>query len=225
MSEWLPQFLSQLELSEEHEEYLYTRGIKEETLSHLQPKTWIGKAPSIMGYHGGGFLQGRLVLPLYSICGEIIGFEARDITKKKVPFRYLLKSKAHVAPMANVNVAFPKLWDGGNLWIVEGFFDVFALEWGVDPKDAVIGTLTASFSRGHQAFAKRFCRGRVFVAYDNDTAGREATYGTEKRRGALKMLSQVGKLSFPVAYKHKDPGEVWRKGGERLIKEMFSRVI
>ena len=119
------------------------------------------------------------------------------------------------------------LWNGGNVWVVEGVYDLCALEWCIPQSDAVLATLRAGISHSTVEFIARFCTNTVYMVYDNDASGRNATYGwrdaqTGKfRPGALSLLTKAGVRAVDYRYKGKDPGEVWSKGGIERLRQTF----
>ena len=114
------------------------------------------------------------------------------------------------------------------MWVVEGTFDMFALQWGIPENDVVLGTVTAALNRRHMDFLKRFCTGWVHVAYDRDKQGQQGTHGwTDKEGkfhwGALQKLNHAGLKCREVAYSGgKDPGEIWDRAGADGIRSTFS---
>ena len=74
----------------------------------------------------------------------------------------------------------PKIWSGGNVWIVEGLFDLLAMEWVVPETDAILGTFKAGMSHAHVEFLRRFCTGLVNMVYDQDDAGQRAHAGARR---------------------------------------------
>jgi DNA primase len=112
--------------------------------------------------------------------------------------------------------AMEKIWKGGCVWLVEGVFDVLALDWIIPEEDVVLGTLRAKLSLNHLTFLKRFCISRVNMVYDKDTAGRKGAYD------AILNLKKVGIPYQQIPYRYGlDPGEIWDKGGEYLLKKAF----
>ena len=124
----------------------------------------------------------------------------------------------------------PSIWSGGDVWICEGLFDKFPLEWAVPSGDAVLATVRAKLSDSHVEFLRRFCTGTIHMVYDRDETGRKATVGWvdaetgRKRYGALDALKRVGLKCVDVQYRGgKDPGEIWDHGGAAAVKAAFVR--
>jgi len=230
---WLEDALSRCSLTPDVEEYLVGRGASDETIAAEGCVTWSpAEEPSpdenFRKRYGsrGERLDGFLVCPVRSPKGALIGFEARD-TKVKFISDWREPAAAWNPFFLGTRRAVGRLWDGGDAWIVEGFFDLCPLEWAVPKKDAVLATVTAKLSDRHVDFLRRFCRGWVHMVYDRDEGGRRGTVGgvdnSGKRIwGALDVLRRVGLKCRDVPYTGgKDPGEIWDKGGVAALKAAF----
>ena len=172
-----------------------------------------------------GILTGYLVCPMYSIRGEVIGFEARSIHRKAIE-DFRLPDTGWSPFWLGTRRAVQRLWAGGDAWVCEGLFDKCPLEWVVPSKDAVVASVRAKLSRAHVEFLRRFCRGWVHMVYDRDTTGREATLGYTdkaggKHPGALELLERVGLRCRDVPYQGKDPGVIWDQGGVAAMQAAF----
>lgn len=224
-------------LTEEAEGYLLGRGVKESTYKALGAVVW-QPLPEPLPLEGGWLrfgregrgelLEGRLILPLRCPRGKLLGFEARSIYKKEIA-RFLLPRAEWLPVWGNMTTEnMVKIWNGGNVWIGEGFFDAAALEWAVPEGDVCLASMRAKLTKKHIDFLKRFCRGIVNMVYDNDETGRLGTHGDGDRVwGALKSL-QVAKIPCrDVLYTGgKDPGEVWvKRGADGLRDELMQRRI
>jgi hypothetical protein len=159
----------------------------------------------------------------------VIGFEARSIVEKKVS-RYLLPEAAwNPVWVGMTSDVMGRIWAGSDVWIVEGLFDLFPLEWVVPPTDVVLGSGRAKLTDKHVEFLSRFCRGWVHLVYDNDPTGQKGMHGwtdseTGKRHlGAKDVLHRVGLKCRAVSYLGgKDPGDIWKTGGVPALKAAFA---
>ncbi len=234
---WLQNHLQSLTLEEGHEDYLLGRAMPEWMQGPLKPKTWSplpipveADGWSDMGAKGQGeYLDGRLILPLWSPRGALLGFESR--TERKKIIKYFLPEADWSPTFVGMSpLVMERLWAGGDLWLAEGFFDVFPL-WHILPStDAVLGTLTAKLSRRHLDFCVRFCRGWVHVVYDNDDAGRKGAHtwvnkDGRKVWGAVEKLRHAGLKARSIPYDGKDPGEVWSNFGLPGLRTAFAPFL
>lgn len=231
---WLDDVLSKMSLTCDVEEYLLGRGSKDSTISDEGMVTWCSSnldsdIPDGSWVYGkrGEKLDGQLICPVRSPKGITIGFEARNIHKKAIQDFRLPESK-WTPFFIGTRAAMPKIWSGGDVWVVEGLFDKTAIEWAVRDSDAVLATVTARLSDLHVEFMRRFCTGWVNMVYDNDETGRRATIGWvdretgKKRSGALDLLKRAGVKCRDVPYHGgKDPGVIWDHGGVAAIKAAF----
>ena len=242
VKDWLDHALTAFSLTEEAEGYLLGRGISEERIRDLGLVLWdatriTASAPDPAfcdrkSGHGpkGERLQGRLCTPIRGPRGQLLGVEARAWGGEKRVTQYLL-------PDANWNPVFIgltpavmlKVWNGANVWVGEGLFDMGAMEHVIPETDVALATLRARVSAGHAQFLHRFCSGWVNMVYDNDETGRQQTHGyvdraTNKRRwGAIEILSRVGVRARDIPYRGgKDPGEIWDRGGVEGLRRAFA---
>jgi DNA primase len=238
MSEWLHHVSLHSPLSEAAEGYALSRGVREHMIRDMGMFEWDTSAvpetpidPAFVSSAGplGQRINGRLCTPVRSPRGEIIGIEARRWDGVKHLFQYLApQAEWHPVFLGLTSSAMQRIWDGGDVWIVEGVFDLGPLEQVVPQKDVVLATLRARISPHHVKFLRRFCRGTVHMVYDNDETGRRQTEGwtdpvTGKRYwGAIQSLSRVGIRVRDVRYRGgKDPGEIWDAGGLPALKRAF----
>jgi DNA primase len=231
---WLSEHLPRLTLTEAHEGYFLGRGAKEESISGFAIKTWQALEedapdPDFCERYGdkGERLGDWAIWPLFSPRGRVLGFEGRRIPEKKVT-RYLLP-EAYWQPLwlGMSPEVMRRIWARADVWIVEGLFDLFAMEWVVPDGDVVLASLRAKLTDKHIEFLRRFCKGWVRMVYDNDEAGRHGVHdwfadNGKKRWGALTHLDRVGVRAVAVHYRGKDPGELWNQGGVAGIKAAFS---
>lgn len=230
---WLADALSDCTLTTEVENYLLGRGAKEETIESEGIVTWKAlttKAPdeNFRRWYGtyGERIAGYVVCPAWSPRGTLLGFEARSIHEKRIADFRLPEAKWNPFWLG-LRAGMPRIWDGGDVWVVEGLFDKFALEWAVPNTDAVLASVRAHLTREHVEFLRRYCKGTVHMVYDNDKTGRDATYGCvddagKRVFGALERLTQVGLSCRDVPYSGKDPGAVWDRGGAAAVRDAFS---
>ena len=237
VGQWLYNQFVSLDLGESAEGYLYGRGVTEQLITTLGVKEWRASSiptPSVAfaKRYGarGERLEGTVAFPILSPSGMLIGMEARtpsrDPSEKRIS-EFRLPEAAWSPFIFNAPEAADRMWEGGSVWVCEGVYDLCALVRVVPPTDAVVATLKAGISKTHVQFLSRFCRGTIYMVYDNDETGRRATDGyvdpaTGKYRpGALGLLKKAGLRAVDYRYRGKDPGDAWTKGGATLLKSIF----
>lgn len=229
---WLGKILDSMDLVESDVDYLMGRGGKEETIKELGIKTWNSNIVDDSSIGDGFFrkemgpsgsrIDGYIVIPFFSPMGEIIGLEARNHEKSIVDYR---DQPSYWNPVTiGMNRYIKNIVRGGNIWIVEGVFDLFAMEWVIPVGDSVLATVRANIGKMLSKFLFRFSPsmssvgGNVKLVYDNDDAGLK---GTEISLCTLKKYGSFGRAIKYAGYK--DPGEVWDSGGEGLLLDVFGK--
>jgi len=219
---WLQEAMEALILTEEAEAYLLGRGAVRESFTELGEGTWITSPaphpdPHFHKQYGphGERLEGWLTCPIRTPRGEYIGFEARPVDQKIIT-RYLDFPRAYWVPIwiAHQDAA-AKLWAGGSAWVVEGRFDLYAMEHVVPEADTVVCSVRGVMTQKHVEYFRRLgCH--VNLVYDRDEQGR---IGTENSLGWMRS-SGVSCQEFPYVG-GKDPGAIWDKQGLEGLKEAF----
>jgi DNA primase len=230
-------------LSEDNEGYVLGRGGKDQSIQEIGVTTWapLQEPPPLGGTelafwrskYGplGEKLSGWLTWPLWSPRGRVLGFVARR-TDVKVIERYLLPEAAWNPIWTGLTSGkMRRIWEGSDVWVVEGLFDLLPLEWAIPENDVVLGSERAHLTDKHVTFLRRFARGWIRVVYDNDPTGRKGSVGwfdeeaKKFRPGAVARLEKCGLRAVDVRYQGKDPGEVWKRGGASAMREAFPNML
>jgi len=228
-------------LPEEAWGYLLGRGMREETVHRLGIGLW--RTPVELSpdeefnerYKNGVYLDDRLTCPCYSPRGDLIGFEGRAwVGEKRITDYRLPESKWNPFFLGLTPETMQRVWDGADVWIVEGLFDLGPMERIVPEGDVVFATVRAKVSSTHVEFLRRYVRRvgqMVHIVYDMDETGQKQTFGyvdeqTGKRRwGALESLEHVHVPCRAIKYGGgKDPGEIWDSGGVEALKRVFGHA-
>jgi len=222
---WLTKALSACELSEEASQYLLGRGLLPEVIRAWGFVTWDPSEEPCpdallaekLGPHWER-LEGRVIYPLYSPRGLLLGFECRTPYLKDV-FRLLLPDASGYPVWIGMPGAMGPIWEGRPVIVVEGFFDVAALHHVVSGA-VVLGSGPSQLSHAQLDFLRRF-RPEVHMVYDMDKAGRR---GAEQ---AYKALLRHGVSCYVHSYGQEgdDPGLIWQRGGRDLLRKMFSEIL
>ena len=157
--------------------------------------------------------RGRIVFPIVAANGRVVGFGARVLNNEDKP-KYINTGDTPLYNKRN-NLYGLNLQKSGKLTdliMVEGYTDVIGLyEAGVTNAVASLGT---ALTQQQARLLKRYVS-NVYIAYDGDTAGQNATI-----RG-LDILSQEGLNVRVVVFPNgQDPDEFVRENG----KEGFDRL-
>jgi DNA primase len=225
MKNWIQKNLVVSTLEAEARDYLQSRAFNDNLISSLGIINW--KAPEQpcqdhlfekqFGAYGED-LNDKIIIPLRSPRGSLIGIEARSYKTKKAISRFLLPTAEWNPVWIGADVFFPYIYSGKPVWIVEGLFDLSAIR-RVIPKDhAVLASLRAKLTDKHLLFLKRFAS-YVNMVYDRDETGRNGTHR------AIYDLKKLGIPCRDVPYRGgKDPGEIWDKTGDYGLDQAFSYV-
>jgi DNA primase len=226
-------------LTESAEGYLLGRGLTEQAIVDLEIGIWEPTSAAPMGdfrkrYEPAGQrIAGWLVCPLRDGRGGLLGFEARCMTEKAVT-EYKLPRAFWNPVFIGLSRAMPRIWDGADVWIGEGLFDMGALEHIVPDRDVTLAALTAKINLHHVRFLSRFVRGTVHLVFDRDAKGRKATVGYTNdegkwRRGAIDSMERVGIRCRDVGYRCppgcKDPGDIWEQYGDEGLRRAFHNSV
>lgn len=240
MREWLDAALVEASghLSEEAAHYAMGRGLKESLIREMGMGLWEGPSepapdPVFRKRFGarGEKLSGMITTPIYNPRGRLLGVEFRAFEGPKRVSQFLLPEAKWNPVFIGMPMAMDRIWNGGDIWIVEGLFDLAALHWVAPERDAILATLRARLSFAHVQFLARFASGMVNMVYDQDETGQKAVDGwvdpTGKERwGALRSLERVQVPCRKISFRGgKDPGEIWDKLGADGVRATFQHAI
>lgn len=215
------EFLAGIEWTERAEDYFLGRGAKSSTAQAMCLGEWAGQEVSDTSFtvrygKNGDRLLGWWCWPLRTPANRIVGVEFRNPDRKEV-IRHLIHSEADAHAVWTCRPdSFQRIWDGGAVWLVEGLFDLLALEWVVPDTDAVLACGRANLNKKQAESLRRLAPPYVHVVFDRDDAGvRGADF-------ASKSLTAIGLRHSVVSYGgRKDPGELWSKGGKLAVVAAF----
>lgn len=179
----------------------------------------------------GERVEGWLSIPLWSPRGKILGVEFRRWDGEKGVQKYHLPDTAWTPVFGGMSPsAIQRIWKGGDVWLVEGVFDL-ALSHAVPDKDVVLACGGAKITPAQLLFLQRFLspRAMVHVCFDMDETGQNMARGythpeTGKHVwGVVERLSHAKVRSRLVQYRGgKDPGEVWEHGGLLSLRQALA---
>lgn len=166
--------------------------------------------------------RGRLMIPIRDQRGRVIAFGGR-ILGDGVP-KYLNSPETPLfdkgATLFNLDRAGPKSRDSGRLIVVEGYFDVIALDQvGISEAVAPLGTALT------EAQLERLWRlsDIPFLCFDGDSAGKKA--GMRAALRSLPILAPEKSLNFVMLPGGLDPDDLVREGGKDAFEEVLEKRL
>lgn len=162
--------------------------------------------------------RGRVIFPIHSLSGRVLGFGGRTLrTEKSVP-KYVNSPESEIYHKSNVLYglyqAKKAMVDNDVCYLVEGYADVIAMhQAGVEN---VVSSSGTSLTTGQIKLISRFTK-NVVVLYDGDAAGIKASL-----RGTDMLLEDglnVKVLLFPDG---NDPDSYIKQVGATAFKEYVS---
>lgn len=162
--------------------------------------------------------RGRVIFPIHSLTGRIIGFGGRTLkTEKSVP-KYVNSPESDIYHKSDVlyglHFAKKSIMDNDTCYLVEGYADVISMhQAGVEN---VVSSSGTSLTTGQIKQIVRFTK-NVVILYDGDAAGIKASL-----RGTDMLLEEglnVKVLLFPDG---NDPDSYVQKFGSATFKEYIS---
>lgn len=165
----------------------------------------------------------RIMFPIHSQKGEVIGFGGRVINPEDTPKYYNspetpVFQKGH--ELYGLFVARRAIRDAGRVLVVEGYMDVVALaQYDIDYAVAALGTATTPF---HITKLMRQTDEIVF-SFDGDKAGRTAAWRAAVN--ALPALTDGLKLRFMFLPTSHDPDSYVREFGKEQFEVEIQKAM
>lgn len=165
--------------------------------------------------------RGRLMFPIQDSSGRIIGFGARQLKEEKDQPKYINSPETVVYNKSQVLYgifqAKNPIRNLGSAILTEGYADTITLhQYGFTNAIASSGT---ALTRNQLQLLSRYCK-HVYIAYDGDTAGQNATLkGLEL---ALEEGFDVKIMSFPHG---EDPDSFVRSRGSDPFRSLMLSAV
>ncbi len=165
----------------------------------------------------------RIMFPIHSQQGQVIGFGGRVINPEDTPKYYNspetpLFQKGH--ELYGLFSARRAIRAAQKVLVVEGYMDVVALaQYGIEYAVASLGTATTAF---HITKLKRQTSAIVF-SFDGDQAGRTAAWRAVNN--ALDALTDDLQLSFLFLPDGHDPDSYIRENGKAQFEEAIDQAM
>lgn len=192
-------------------DYIVTR------LSGKHPPPKLESVGLIMPRKGGsGYydrFRNRLMIPIHSETGSIVGFGGRSLDGSDP--KYLNSPESEIFNKSrllyNLHRSKDQMRKLDRAILVEGYFDAIAIDHAGVP--GVVASMGTSLTAGQASLLRRYTR-RVVIAYDGDDAGRNATL-----RAAPILLSSGLAVEVLDLAGEKDPDTlIQNRGLERFLE-------
>ena len=163
----------------------------------------------------------RLIFPIRSANGRIIGFGGRKLDPQSKGPKYLNSPNTPLfhkgETLYGIDIARSAVAQSDHLLLVEGYTDVTALQ--SRGMENVVASLGTSLTENQSKMIKRYAE-KVTIAFDRDEAGQEATLK------GLRMLRNQG-LSVQVVDlpEGKDPADIAEKDGIGQMEALMEEAI
>ncbi len=165
-----------------------------------------------------GRIRNSVVLPLTSYSGALVGIQTRSIVEKD--YDNFVVSRHPEGFAFGLSTAVHHIWNTRTATLVEGPFDQQVVERLVTP--GVIGLTTSAVGRTLMTFLKRFAT-RIYWVGDLDQAGRD---GLKSLREWHANDFDIVDVNYPrIQPKDKDPGDFWKRVGDKKFAEHFRKVL
>lgn len=176
------------------------------------------------------WFRNRIVFPIYNITGKVVGFGGRvvpgsidsDFSGANQPPVYLNTTETVVFNKGNnlygLYQAKEFVTQQKSICIVEGYMDVILLsQEGINTVVAPLGT---ALTEQQVRLMKRFPVEKIYLLFDPDDAGVEATLS------AAKTIFSVGEYPLVVQLDDNiDPDEYVLKYGVDKLKDLFTKSV
>ncbi len=162
----------------------------------------------------------RVIFPIGSPEGYVIGFGGRSISEKNVP-KYLNSPESGVfaksKSLYGLDYRGEAIKEKGYAILMEGYMDVLAAHsHGFDNSVASLGT---SFTKDQANLLSKYTK-NVMICFDKDEAGMRAT------ESALCLLAKSNINARVVDMgDHKDPDELLSADGKEGLREMIKKSL
>lgn len=229
---WLDDLVAygQSQLDDRAREALYGRGVTDAQielfkLGYMDRRLPAVKLPEkfLAWSEGGSKLDDVFVLPLTNTRGEVRGLQFRHVQRSRKGYMDCIPDKSE-AVLFGLGQAMPYVWKTGEVYLVEGGFDLFPIQ-RIIP--GTIATLTARVVDPLYRVLRRLCS-KIWLGYDMDRTGQAASQRFRKEHG---REFEVQIVSYPQIPKSdgkgltKDPGELWEEWGDTRLQAHIRGVL
>ena len=161
------------------------------------------------------FFRGRVMFPIHSITGRVLGFGGRTLLADKKIAKYFNSPESIIYNKSDIlyGLYFAKgdIVKYDNCYLVEGYTDVISMhQAGVTN---VVSSSGTSLTQGQIKLIRRYTK-NVTILYDGDTAGIKASF-----RGIDLLLEEGLNVRVVLFPDGDDPDSYAKKAGPVLLQE------
>ena len=210
-----------LTLPEHAREALYCRGVTDSQASlyqvgYLNGLPDLDCPPDFLKWsQDGAKLRDVLVFPVTNVLGDVRGVQVRGVDRSGQGYTDYIPSLVEPA-MFGLGQAAKALWATGQVWLVEGVYDLFPIQRHFEP---TVATLTARVTKSTVRLLARLVN-RIWLGYDMDAAGRQACTRFQRTYGSAFQVRVVSYPRVPLIGSDKfikDPGDLWEVWGDDRV--------
>ena len=198
-------------------ELLKKKGHSEETLKE------VGLMPAVeaKGNQAKFLLDDRLLFPIKNHYGRIVGFASRSLEENSNGQKYLNSRNTVLYNKTNVLFNLDKARLNADVYVVEGYADVFTLyKYGIKNVIALCGL---SFNEARYKLLVKQGVTKVIFLLDNDSAGKQAL--TRIIDKDIKRCSGIDLYIKEIPSPYKDVDELLVKEGIKTFKEIKELTV
>lgn len=197
-------------------DYIFTRLARKHGESKLEKAGLISPRKTGNGFYDR--FRNRLMIPIHSETGAIVGFGGRTLDGTDP--KYLNSPESEVFNKSRLLYNLHRSKDAmrkiDRAILVEGYFDAIAIDHAAVP--GVVASMGTSLTSGQASLLRRYAR-RVVIAYDNDAAGRGAAL-----RAAPILLAAGLTVEILDLQGEKDPDSLIQEHGAGRFVELLSNA-
>ena len=175
--------------------------------------------------HEGGRIydrfRARLMFPIYSINGQVVGFSGRILTDKEKEAKYINTPQTQIYDKSRELYGFyqakSSLKEKGEAIVMEGNIDVImSHQAGVRNAVATCGTALTPL---HLSLLSRYTK-KILLSFDNDEAGKKASFR------AFELAQAQGFTLYALSLDGgKDPADIVLQDGGKSWNEQVEKKI
>jgi len=171
------------------------------------------------------FFRNRFMIPIRDMNGDLVGFGGRNLGPDEVRevkiAKYLNTAQSEIFIKKSIlfggNVAAIAVRETRELYVVEGYFDVLAMQQaGISNVVGLIGT--ALTDEHVNLLQRRFRDAKIILVYDGDDAGRKAAIA-----GGESLLGRKT-TDICLLLQNQDPAQIIQESGYQIMRQNLSEA-